>query len=107
MENEIKVNMRGGEKETKISHFLKAELPNHIRLMGLITLIPGASIGEHVHEKESEVFYIISGNGKYLDEGKWIDIQTGDVLLCKSGGMHSLANNGTVDLVLSATIICD
>ncbi len=108
LSHETKVNMRGGEKEVVISHFLKdADLPNHLRLMGVITLIPGASIGEHTHNNESEVFYIIEGKGNYLSEGQWIAVEKGDVLLCASGGTHSIVNTGDTDLVFTGTIVLD
>ncbi len=100
--------MRGGEKEVLLSHFLEADtLPPKVRLMATITLIPGASIGEHTHENECEIFYIMQGCGTYLNEGAYIDIAKGDVLLCPSGGTHSIANNGNEDLILTATIVLD
>ena len=35
------------------------------------TLEPGASIGLHTHETNSEIIYILSGKGKVLFEGEY------------------------------------
>ncbi|MFR1214374.1 MAG: cupin domain-containing protein [Acutalibacteraceae bacterium] len=53
----------GGEKEIK-AH-MKIDKNNKI-LLG--TLEPGASIGLHTHETNSEIIYILSGKGKVLFE---------------------------------------
>ena len=53
----------GGEKE--IRAHMNIDKNNKI-LLG--TLEPGASIGLHTHETNSEIIYILSGKGKVLRE---------------------------------------
>ena len=47
---------------------LAGEYKGKSRLIGVITLEPGCSIGAHIHENEEEVFYIMEGTATYLGE---------------------------------------
>ena len=50
-------------------------------MIATITLEPGCSIGEHVHEKEEEVFYIIQGTATYDDNGTETVLHPGDACI--------------------------
>lgn len=104
--DELRENMRGGEGTVKLTA-LSGELPQHMRLFSTITLEPGSSIGEHVHENETELFYFLSGSGKVLDDGAPFAIAPGDTMITPSGHSHSVINDGTETLVLVAAIIKD
>ena len=52
--------MRGGRKHVELTKLL-AQLPENMRMFNVLTLIPGASIGYHVHEGETELFYFLEG----------------------------------------------
>ena len=57
MNTVVNKNMRGGDGSVVITHILdKGEYKGESRLIGVITLEPGCSIGAHVHENEEEVF---------------------------------------------------
>ena len=62
----IREYMRGGKKHVKLAA-LSNQLPENARLFSVLTLIPGASIGYHVHENETEMFYFIEGCGRVQD----------------------------------------
>lgn len=98
--------MRGGKKHVEITD-LSAGLPGKLRLFSLLTLIPGASIGYHVHEDETEMFYFLEGNGRVQDDEKSFDISAGDSLATFSGHGHSVENTGDTDLVILAAIVKD
>lgn len=67
-------------------------------------LVPGASIGLHTHETNSEMIYILSGTGKVLyDDTKEI-LEPGDSHLCPKGHCHSLINEGAEDLLFFAVV---
>ena len=103
---EYRENMRGGEGTVQISHAAaKDMLPPGLRLLAQLTLPPGASIGEHVHENETELFYVLQGNGEMLDEGVWTPLSPGDATSTGGGQSHALRNNGDVPFVVMATII--
>jgi mannose-6-phosphate isomerase-like protein (cupin superfamily) len=56
-------------------------------------LEPGASIGEHPHNGCEEIYFVISGHGLILLDGKPTPIGPGDVSLVKSGHSHGIANS--------------
>ena len=55
---------------------------------------PGASIGEHAHQGEEEVYVIVSGRGVMRIDGVDTPVAEGDVCLTRSGHSHSLVNSG-------------
>ena len=105
---EERTQMRGGNGTVKLLQILPKEgLPKHVRLMSEITLDANCSIGPHVHENECEVFYLLSGEGRYLDDKEWKDCSKGDVLTCGYGEQHSIENPNAEPLVLLAVIVTD
>ena len=98
--------MRGGKKFVEHTQ-LSAQLPERMRLFNVLTLIPGASIGYHVHENESEMFYFIEGNGRVQDDEAFFDISAGDSMATFSGHGHGVENTGDTDLVILACIVKD
>lgn len=102
----VRENMRGGNEYVQFTH-LSAELPEKARIFDILTLIPGASIGYHVHEGETELFYFMEGCGRVQDDDQFYDICAGDCMATFSGHGHSVENTGDHNLVLLAAIIKD
>ena len=75
------------------------------RLFSTITLPVGASIGWHVHEGETETFYILRGQGEFNDNGNALSCQAGDVLFTEDKEGHGLKNTGEQPLELVALIL--
>ena len=102
MKIDMRENMRGGDGIVKITNVLESgEYKGSARLLGVITLEPGCSIGCHVHENEEEIFYIINGTATYNDNGKTEKLYPGDSCICLGGEKHSIANrenDGKVEL---------
>ena len=98
--------MRGGKKHVELCQLSEA-LPGKLRMFNLLTLIPGASIGYHVHENETEMFYFLEGNGRVQDDDRFYDISAGDSMATFSGHGHSVENTGDNDLVILAAIVKD
>ena len=98
--------MRGGKKHVSLTE-LSTCLPGNMRMFSLLTLIPGASIGYHVHENETEMFYFLEGNGRVMDDDKAYDIGAGDSMATFSGHGHSVENTGDTNLLILAAIIRD
>ena len=67
-------------------------------------LEPGASIGYHKHETNSEIIYILSGKGKILYEGEYFELFKGMCHYCKIGKSHSLINDSDGDLIFFAVV---
>jgi len=102
----IKPQMRGGSGQALVTEMLNiGEYTGNARLFATITLEPGSSIGEHVHENEEEVFYIIEGTALYNDNGEDVTLNTGDSCICLAGQRHSIANVAESGTLIIAAII--
>ncbi len=98
--NEVTVpHARGGEKELFRKHVDTGD--NQI-MVG--RLEPGATIGPHTHEDDSETVYILSGKGRMLYDGRYEPLEPGVCHHCPKGHSHSLENTGDEDLTFFAVI---
>ena len=102
----IREFMRGGKKHVELTE-LSAQLPEKMRMFNVLTLIPGASIGYHVHENETELFYFMEGNGRVQDDDTFVDVGPGDSMATFNGHGHSVENTGDTNLVIVAAIVKD
>ena len=103
---EYREAMRGGNGTVELTNFATpAELNDKGRLFANITLKPGCSIGYHVHEKDSELFYLMKGEALYNDNGVECTVSAGDVMLCPAGAGHAIANKGEETVELCAVIV--
>jgi len=98
--------MRGGPGTVTVRHYFKSdELRAKSRLCAHLTLPPGAGIGVHQHEKEDEVYIILSGSG-LLDDGKTrTRVSAGDAVLTGNGESHAITNDGAQPLEIAAVIM--
>ncbi|MFD0939587.1 cupin domain-containing protein [Pedobacter boryungensis] len=62
-------------------------------------LKPGSSIGYHL-QKEDEIYYILSGNGKMKMNGETFPVKAGDAILTRPGSSHGIEPNTNNDLVI-------
>lgn len=92
-------NFKGGEKSITAKMFFDGK--NRI-LHGVLE--SGATIGEHTHETNSEIIYILSGNGKVLFDGKYEPVTEGMVHYCPKGHTHSLINDSDSNLEFFAVV---
>ncbi len=82
-----------------------ADKPKGMNLMGIITIQPGEEIIFHVHRGESDVYYIVSGVGEYIDNDKSATVlNPGDAAWADEGQGHGIKNISDVPLVLVAAI---
>ena len=83
----------------------REQMGEHCGLFGEVTLEPEAVLGYHEHHGETETYYILSGNGVYVDNGEEVPAKEGDVFFCKDGDGHGLKNTGARDLVFVLSLI--
>ncbi len=103
---EYREHMRDGDGTVEITNFVDAaELNDKGRLFGRILLRPGCSIGFHVHDKDSEIFYILKGTAEYSDNGEIRQVSAGDVTICPAGTGHGIANRSDENVELIAVIV--
>ncbi len=77
------------------------------RVFGHTTVYPGSTIGYHVHEKESETYYILSGTAKFNDNGTEKIVHAGDVTFTGAGEGHGIEAIGEEPVELIALILYD
>ena len=85
-----------------MKHFFRKE--DNDRLNNLeIMIVPDFVIPPHVHENSSEFFYVVSGQGEFLDDKEWRAIKKGDAYVAPKGMVHATKNTGSEALVLVST----
>lgn len=108
MHSEKRENMRGGVGLVDLLHIVpKEHLPANTRLFSFVTLEKGCGIGKHEHNGESEIYYVLSGEGEIDDNGTPRRFAKGDCAVCRSGEYHAVACTGDKPLKFIATIILD
>ena len=99
MEEQIVPHMRDGEKEVALRTYTDGQC----KIMRG-RLIPGASIGLHTHETNSEIIYVLEGTGKVLCDGAYEPLAAGSCHYCPKGHAHSLINDSAADLLFFAVV---
>ncbi|MDR2849257.1 MAG: cupin domain-containing protein [Verrucomicrobiota bacterium] len=106
LETEHREQMRGGQGTVQLEHWFKpGSFGANVRLCARMTLPPGASIGNHTHEAEDEIYLVLSGSGIIQEKGEWVPVRAGDAILTGQGGSHGVENTGDEPLVIAAVII--
>ncbi len=104
----IRENVRGGEGAVAFHDFLLTdESYGAGKLFSRTELPAGASIGEHRHDGEFEVYYVLAGTVEVLDGGVWQTMRRGDMHLCASGESHALKNTGSEEAQILMLILND
>ncbi len=99
-------HLRDGKGTVTVKHLLNPdEMLGKGRLFAENILPPGASIGLHRHEGDSEAYYILRGNGIYHDNDQVFSITAGDLALVDDQNSHSIENTGDIPLVFIALIL--
>ncbi len=57
----------------------------------------------HSHEWEHEIF-VYSGRGQLFQEGKWIEVESGNAIFVPSNEEHQLRNTGKEDFIFVCLI---
>lgn len=96
----------GGVGTMHIERLLSPEeLGEHVKMYAQVTIDPHSSLGYHLHDGDSETYYILQGCGSYNDNGSIREVHPGDVTYTPSGCSHGLENNSDEPLIFMALII--
>ena len=98
-------------EEKELEHFKGGEKSFHAKMFTDDSnkimrgrLEPGASIGLHTHEGNSEIVFILEGTGKMLCDGVYEELSAGKCTYCPEGHSQSLINDSDGDLVFYAVV---
>lgn len=96
----------GGNGTMHIERLLtNEEAGANVPMYARVTIDVNSSLGYHLHDGETETYYILQGKGLYNDNGVEREVKQGDVTFTTSGSSHGIANIGDEPLVFMALII--
>jgi mannose-6-phosphate isomerase-like protein (cupin superfamily) len=105
---EPRVRLRDGFGTTDFVQLVpKEHLPAKSRLFSLMCLEKGCSVGRHDHTNETEIYYVVEGEGIINDNGTIRPFRKGDCSVCGGGSFHSVSNENDETLKIVAVIILD
>jgi len=73
--------------------------------MGVLTLDPGCSVGEHTHQNDEELVYILKGSCVCYDNGERHILSEGDSMLTRSGESHCIVNESDAPVEYLAVVL--
>lgn len=96
-----------GKGEITVSNILEGpdEMYEKGRVFCRTIIHPGSGIGYHVHDHESETYYILKGHGSFCDNGKEVDFNPGDVLFTGDGEGHGIKASKGEEIEMIALIL--
>lgn len=103
----ISEHFRGGEGEVWLKDLTCGRKPPNVKVFSEMTLHKGCSVGYHTHTGDSEIIYILSGEGISREGEEEHFVRAGDTLVCLSGQSHSLRNEREEPLRYIAAIIAE
>ena len=82
---------KGRGKDARV--FDAQDFDTPLKFINYAELEPSASIGDHLHGTNEEVYVILSGHGVMAVNGESQSVKPGDVILNKPGWHHGLENS--------------
>ncbi|TDD60798.1 cupin domain-containing protein [Actinomadura rubrisoli] len=68
-----------------------------------VTLTAGASIGEHLHDRTEEIYYIVAGQATMRMNGVDFPVGAGDLITTPIGARHAIENDSGEDMAFYVT----
>ena len=98
---------RNGAGRMKLCPILtEEELSGCTTLFARVKLDPQSEIGYHLHIGETEAYYVLSGQGIFIDGNrKEIAVSSGDICTIKEGQGHGMKNTGDTCMDIIAIVI--
>ena len=101
-------NLKNGKGLVKREFIVEgSDLRGKAKLFSKITIPIGCSIGMHDHVDDFEIYYILKGKAKVLDNGDFFEVNEGDAIYTADGNKHYIENIGGEDLEFIAVVIND
>jgi mannose-6-phosphate isomerase-like protein (cupin superfamily) len=73
-------------------------------LVGLNCFEPGQEHRLHTHAGMDKVYHVLAGRGRFLLDGRELDMEAGMMLVAPDGVPHGLRNTGSERLVVLAIL---
>jgi len=99
-------NARGGSGTlTRMMYEQMNNYGGQIKAFAIMDVPPGASIGDHEHVDDLEVYFMLDGEAEVNDNGEDNYLRAGDILVTVQGESHGLVNKTTQNLTFLALIL--
>lgn len=99
-------NLKDGKGLVKREFIVEGDdLRGKAKLFSKIIIPVGCSIGMHDHVDDFEIYYILKGKGKVLDNDEFVEVNEGDAIYTVDGNKHCIENIGIEDLEFIAVVI--
>lgn len=106
MKGELKTALRGGPGSLTMTDLTGGKGPcKNCRLVSEVLIPPGAGIGHHDHQTETEYYIMLQGTAVVNDNGTDVSVGPGDVVITGDGAAHSITNTGTEPVKMIAVIV--
>ena len=91
------VGVHGGESSLFWKRFCTGNmLYSDLDSFEHVVVPPGSVIGEHVHSRSEEIYFIVRGEGEMTVDGTTHSVSAGDLILTPLGSRHSFRPRGDV-----------
>lgn len=99
-------NLHGGRGKVHISHWIDPmDDFKGLDVFAEVILEVGASIGYHIHEQDSEAYFILNGQAIFIDHGKVErTVNQGDLCIITKNQGHGIINMGEDELKILAIV---
>jgi mannose-6-phosphate isomerase-like protein (cupin superfamily) len=93
----VRVNgVHGGRGDMYWKCFVRLHmLQTDVVAFEFLRLDPGGVIGDHVHSRSEEIYYILSGRGQMRVDGETREVTGGDLIVAPQGTRHGLVGLGS------------
>jgi len=103
---QVTVDTIGNKGQMKITQFMgkdtalpqvagfTTDFDSPLHFFHELVLEPGTQIGEHTHDGEEEIYFILEGTGRMTVDGEAFEIKAGDAVLTKNKSTHSFVATG-------------
>lgn len=73
-------------------------------LVGLNAFEPGQDHALHAHAGMDKMYFVLEGRGRFLLEGRELEMTAGDMLVAPEGVPHGVRNDSGARLLLMAVL---
>ena len=99
--------VRGGAGSVDFYYAVPKEMcDDYMRMFARLDINPLSSIGRHQHVGETEPYYILSGEGIFIDnDGNRTPVRRGDVCIIREGDFHAIENPSETEILSLMAVI--
>ncbi len=97
-------NVRGGKGKANIFNLIK-DYQVDITYVGVVELEPLATIAEHTHLDDRELYFVIEGEGVFIENGEKNYIKRGYYGAINRGDSHGIENTSKTEKLKIVAIV--